>query len=278
MTQMAIEIIPRPAWGAAKATRRTRLLPDRLAGVAVHWFGRPRAAETHAGCPDLLRRVQQAHLNDSRQRYADIAYNHAACPHGYAYELRGFGVQPGANGYGSANRSHAAVVYMAGTGEPLTDEGKHALTALIQEWQEHGAGLDVQPHSHFTGTTCPGPEVTAWLPERPWETGRKPPQRDETPDWLLDWIEWRLVEGADPPTRPAAAPLPIPRSAWEAASRVHRIAETMGPQEPFLEWLEWRARGAKQSERPQSLPAEIPRSWWRARKRLEGLEEPQTLI
>ena len=100
------------------------LPPDRLDGVVVHWFGKPRAAKTHDDCPELLRRVQQAHLNDTKEHYADIAYNHAACPHGYAYELRGFGVQAGANGYGAVNRSHAAVVYMAGTGTPSRKQGR----------------------------------------------------------------------------------------------------------------------------------------------------------
>lgn len=275
---MAIEIIPRSEWGAARPRHRTALPPDRLDGVVVHWFGRPKAAKTHDDCPELLRRVQEAHLADEREHYADIAYNHAACPHGYAYELRGFGVQCGANGYGAVNRSHAAVVYMAGTGDPLTDEGKSALAGLIEAWQAQGAGLDVQPHSHFTGTSCPGPAVSAWLPTRPWDYGPKPPEEDETVDWLLDWVSWRLVEGADPATRPTAAPIPIPPSAWEAASAIHRIATLMGPQEPFLEWLEWRARGAKPSERPLSLPAKIPRSWWRARTRLERLEQPTTLI
>ena len=275
---MAIEIIPRSEWGAGKPRHRTSLAPDRLDGVVVHWFGRPRAAADHAECADLLRRVQQAHLNDPKEHYADIAYNHAACPHGYAYELRGFGVQAGANGYGAVNRSHAAVVYIAGTGDSLTDDAKTALTELIRAWHEQGAGLDVQPHSHFTGTSCPGPEVTAWLPGRPWEEGRQPPAGDGAPDWLLDWVSWRLVEGADPATRPHEAPTRIPLSAWEAASRIHRIVTLMGPQEPFLDWLEWRARGAKTADRPTSLPAEIPRSWWRARKRLERLEPPTTLV
>ena len=276
---MAIEIIPRAAWGAARPKHRTPLPPDRLDGVAVHWFGIPRAAADHAGCPELLRRVQQAHLNDPKEHYADIAYNHGACPHGYAYELRGFGVQAGANGYGAVNRSHAAVVYMAGVGDPLTNEGKRALTELIRAWQEQGAGLDVQPHSHFTRTSCPGPEVTAWLPSKPWERKTpKPPAKDETPDWLLDWVSWRLAEGADPATRPPAAPTRIPLSAWEAASRIHRIVNLMGPQEPFLDWLEWRDQGAKAADRPASLPDKIPRSWWRARKRLERLEPPTTLV
>ena len=271
---MAIEIIPRWEWGAARPRRRTQLPPERLDGVAVHWFGRPRAAADHDGCADLLRRVQRAHLEDPRQRYADIAYNHAACPHGVAYELRGFGIQAGANGYGAANRSYAAVAYMAGAGDELTYEGRASLAALIREWQERGAGLDVQPHSHFTGTDCPGPELTAWLAEHGWERRRA---RRVTPEWLLDWVQWRLVDGGDPATRPAAAPERIPPDAWEAASRVHRIVNLMGPQEPFLDWLEWRAHGAGRADRPPSLPARIPRAWWRARKRLERLEAPRTL-
>lgn len=270
--------MPRSEWGAAKPKRRTPLPPDRLAGVALHWFGRPRAAREHEGCPDLLRRVQQAHLNDPRERYADIAYNHAACPHGYAYELRGFGVCAGANGYRAANRSHAAVVYMAGAGDPLTEEGEDALAALIAAWHERGAGLDVQPHGYFTGTSCPGPDVTAWLAEKQWERGRKPPAKDETPAWLLDFVHWRLVDGADPAKRPADAPRRIPPSAWEAATRIHRIVNLMGPQEPFLDWLEWRSTGARAADRPASLPTEIPRAWWRARRRLAGLERPRTLF
>ena len=276
---MTIAIVPRAGWGAARPKHRTHLSPDRLDGVAVHWFGRPRAAATHDGCPELLRRVQQAHLDDPKEHYADIAYNHAACPHGSAYELRGFGVQAGANGYGAANRSYAAVVYMAGTDDPLTDGGKQVLTSLILAWQQQGAGLDVQPHRHFTGTTCPGPAVGAWLSERAWERKTpKAPAKDETPDWLLDFVQWRLVDGADPARRPPAAPRRIPPSAWEAAARIHRIVTLMGPQEPFLDWLEWHARGAKRSDRPKSLPAQIPLAWQRARRRLARLEQPRTLV
>jgi hypothetical protein len=276
---MSIAIVPRAEWGAVRRRHRTSLPPDRLDGVVVHWFGRPRAAADHDDCAELLRRVQHAHLSDTKEHYADIAYNHAACPHGYAYELRGFGVQAGANGYGAVNRSHAAVVYMAGTGDVLTEAGRNALAGLIEAWREQGAGLDVQPHSHFTGTSCPGPEVTAWLLGKTWtQTRPKPVAKDETPDWLLDWVSWRLVDGADPAKRPSEAPRRIPLSCWEAGSRIHRIINLMGPQEPFLDWLEWRAHGAKQADRPQSLPAEIPRSWWRARKRIERSEPTRQLL
>ena len=174
------------------------------------------------------------------------------------------------------NRSHAAIVYMAGAGDPLTAAGEQALIGLIHAWQDKGAGLDVQPHSNFVKTACPGPAVTAWLQEKPkpWARPPKPPLREETPDWLLDWVSWRLLEGADPATRPPAAPERIPASAWEAASRIHRIGNLMGPQEPFLDWLEWQERGGKPADRPGSLPATIPASWRRARRRIEGLDGP----
>jgi hypothetical protein len=271
MSGMSIEIIPRAEWGAVKPRRRTPLPPEHLAGVAVHWFGSPVAARSHDECPALLRSVQQGHLSNKKENYSDIAYNHAVCPHGSAYELRGFGVQTGANGFGAANRSHASIVYMAGTGDTFTDEAKQTLAELIREWQKRGAGLDVKPHGFFTGSTCPGPDVLAWLPQKLWALDeKKVPVKDETPDWLLDFVQWRLVDDADPKARPESLPKRIPSSAWETAARVHKIVNLMGPQEPFLDWAEWRNRGGRKTTRPRSLPAEIPKPWWAALKRLRG--------
>ncbi len=273
---MSVTIIPRAGWGAAKPKRRTTLSPDSLDGVAVHWFGSPRAAKTHAGCPALLRSVQQGHLNNKEENYSDIAYNHAVCPHGSAYELRGFGVQTGANGFGSANRSHASVVYMAGKGDKFTEEGKQALADVIREWQKRGAGLDVKPHGHFTGSECPGADVLAWLPQKLWALNeKKAPVKDQTPDWLMDFVNWRLVDDGAAAKKPKGVPKDIPRSAWETASQMHRIANLMGPQDPFLDWVEWRARGGRKTSRPRSVPKEIPQPWWDALKRIRASSKPK---
>lgn len=268
---MSVEIIPRAGWGAVKAKRRTPLPPERLDGVCVHWFGSPIAARSHDQCPALLRSVQQGHLSNKKENYSDIAYNHAVCPHGSAYELRGFGVQTGANGFGAANRSHAAIVYMAGTGDKFTEEAKQTLAELIREWQKQGAGLDVEPHGHFTGSTCPGPDVLAWLPQKLWALEeKKVAVKDETPEWLMEFVHWRLVDDADPEKRPKGLPKRIPSSAWETAAQVHKLVNLMGPQDPFLDWAEWRNRGGRKSTRPHSLPAEIPKPWWAALKRLKA--------
>jgi hypothetical protein len=269
---MSVTITSRAEWGAAKPKRRSMLPPDRLDGVAVHWFGSPVAATSHEGCAALLRSVQQGHLNNKKENYSDIAYNHAVCPHGVAYELRGFGVQTGANGFPAANTSHAAVVYMAGKGDKFTPEAKKTLAEVIREWQKQGAGLDVKPHGHFTGSECPGPDVRAWLPLKEWVPKSEPkaPVKDETPDWLMDFVHWRLVDNGDATKRPKNVPKQVPISAWETASQVHRIANLMGPQDPFLDWAEWREKGANKATRPHSLPAAIPKRWFEALKRLGG--------
>jgi hypothetical protein len=82
-----------------------------LLGVTVHWFGIPAAAARHELCDDLVRSVQKSH---QAGEFVDIAYNHLFCPHGFAYEGRGFDRQTGANGTSYANRHYAAVCYMAG--------------------------------------------------------------------------------------------------------------------------------------------------------------------
>ena len=161
---MSVTIIPRAEWGAVKPKSRTLLPPDRLDGVAVHWFGSPVAAKSHDQCAALLRSVQQGHLNNKKENYSDIAYNHAVCPHGSAYELRGFGVQTGANGFGAANRSHASIVYMAGTGDKFTPGGARDPRRGDPRVAEARRGARRQAARPLHGLECPGKDVADWLP------------------------------------------------------------------------------------------------------------------
>ena len=278
---MALEFVSRQEWGAKPPRKVTKRDPSTLSGVAVHWFGKPSAAKSHDGCAALLRGVQQGHMAPGGLGTADgandIAYNHAVCPHGFAFTLRGFGVQTGANGNTRANQEYAALVYMGGEkdGAPVTKEALPVIAEVIRMWQAQGAGPLVKPHGFFTGSTCPGPDLRRWLDvtPKPW-LGQgvipdKVVEKDETPDWLVGFVEWRLAENADPKLRPKRLPKPLPESAWEAAAQVDRIANMMGPQQPFLDWAEWRRLGGKKADRPRSLPARVPKSWWEALERLD---------
>jgi hypothetical protein len=280
---MALEFVSRKEWGARPPRQVTKRDPSTLSGVAMHWFGKPSAAASHDGCAALLRSVQAVHMAPgglgTASGASDIAYNHAVCPHGFAYTLRGFGVQTGANGTSRANREYAAVVYMGGEkdGTPVTDEARPVIAEVIRLWQKKGAGPLVKPHGFFTGSTCPGPDLRKWLEltPHPWVLDQhrtlQVAVEDETPDWLMDFVHWRLAEDADPKRRPKQVPKRVPESAWETAAQVDRIANLMGPQDTFLDWAEWRRQSAKKSERPRSAPATIPQSWWEALKRLEKI-------
>lgn len=214
-------IIPRSGWNAAAPKSRTPLAPSRLAGVTLHWFGKPRAATTHAGCPALLRSVQRGHMAPgglgAPKGGADIGYNHAVCPHGAVYELRGFGVQTGANGTETGNESHAAIVYMAGTGDPLTEQGKRGLNFLIEQWRTRGAGPEVSPHSRWTGSECPGPDLHAWL-----TAGRPINEEVEIVEaWVPEFVDWYLFDRKDA-TRPKTAPKAIPQRVWDLVKLAER--------------------------------------------------------
>ena len=280
---MALKFVSREEWGAKPPRRVTKLDPSNLSGVAVHWFGSPSAASSHEGCAALLRSVQNTHMAPgglgTKGGANDIGYNHAVCPHGIAHTLRGFGVQTGANGNSRANSEYAAVVYMGGEkdGRPVTDEARPVIAEVIRLWQQQGAGPLVKPHGFFTGSKCPGPDLRKWLDlsPHPWllEGQILPlvPVEDESPDWLMDFVHWRLALNGDMSKRPKQVPKRVPESAWEVAAQVDRIANLMGPQEAFLDWAEWRRFGAKRSERPRSAPERIPKSWFEALVRLEQI-------
>ena len=168
---MAVQFVSRAQWGAKPPKSVSKRDPKTLAGVVLHHFGSPRASKSHDGCAALLRGIQVDHMRPggrlSPNGGADIGYNHAVCPHGHAFTLRGFGVQSGANGDARSNREYAAVVYMAGTGDKPTKEALPVIAEVLRMWQAKGAGPLVKPHKFFTGSECPGPDLLKWLDAKP---------------------------------------------------------------------------------------------------------------
>lgn len=160
-------IEPRSAWGA-KPPKVARPLekPSDFRGVAIHWFGSPKASKLHGGCDNVLRAVQNIHMSPGGLGAAeggnDIGYNYAVCPHGTIYMCRGLR-RSGANGTSVANANYLAIVYMGGTGDPFTLPAKKSISELIAHLQKRGVGLQVRKHGEFVQTSCPGPAVTAWV-------------------------------------------------------------------------------------------------------------------
>jgi hypothetical protein len=187
-------ITDRSGWGALPPENPpTPWNVSALDGICQHWFGSPRAALTHAGCDDLLRSVQRSH---QAGEYNDIAYNFGVCPHGVAYELRGWNVRTGANGTTDANSRFIAFVYMAGTGDPLTVKGKETLTALYAEAFSKGVAEHAIRHGDITGSECPGPALRAWLASGDWKPKPPPVPAVKVQFMLFDGEGKKLDESA----------------------------------------------------------------------------------
>jgi hypothetical protein len=277
-----VEIVSRGEWGAKPPESVTKWRPDRLVGGVLHWFGSPNGPTDHAKCDDVMRSVQAAHQNGE---FNDIAYNHVICLHGQVFEGRGFDAQTGANGTSDANRERWAVAVMMGTGNAasvFTPVVQAALRGLHAEWAARGAGTDVKPHGYFTGSTCPGPTIRAWLDSKPFASNPQPndPLDTRLYPWLGAWLRWIAVDRLDPAKRPASVPDFSGLTAaqrdelWELAEHVNRTVTFAGPRDPFFDWNEWKRQGSDPDTRPgPPVPATIPQPWWDGRKRLVAAYE-----
>jgi hypothetical protein len=153
-------IISRRAAGLVRPRKpRTRIDPDSLAGVVMHWFGIPKGERNHAKCDDVWRGVQRGHMAGE---FIDIAYNMGVCPHGKIYRGRGTHYRSGANGNAQANSQFGSVVFMAGEGGPTPSEvALDSLHLVVRQYRHLGAGKLVVPHGQITGSQCPGPQLRA---------------------------------------------------------------------------------------------------------------------
>lgn len=142
-----------PAGGYSKITAE---------GITLHyggpspWTTRNPAAWRHERCASIWRAWQDYH--QQAQGWIDIAYSSGCCPHGVRYEGRGRGHRTAANGTNEANSKSYACVYIAGQGDPLTDEAK---LAFLDE-SDRLAAMILWDHRSWFGTECPGTPLSLW--------------------------------------------------------------------------------------------------------------------
>lgn len=111
----------------------------------------------HSRCATIWRAWQAFHM-DTRG-WSDIAYSSGVCPHGHRFEGRGPGVRTAANGTNTGNRLSLATCYIAGAGDPLTTDAKHA---FLDEAARFGVPLN-RVHRDWKSTACPGDPLTEWV-------------------------------------------------------------------------------------------------------------------
>lgn len=185
-----MQILPRSAWGAVPPKSPGRpWAPGGPTDLVVHWVGGAGSinASNHADCPARIRAIQQYEMS---KEYSDIAYNLVCCPHGQVYEGRGLAIQGAANGP-STNATKPSVCLLLNEQDHLTP----AMQASVLELHQTVTPGQIIGHREVNTTTCPGPEVFAWIeslrhqpPPPPPPTGDDMPylmRGDKTPEVYL---------------------------------------------------------------------------------------------
>ena len=133
-------------------------------GVAVHWPGEPVTIRSHDDCLAYLRAWERFHVEG--RGWSALAYNQAACRHGYLIDGRGVQAQSGANGNSWANDRWGSVLCILGPGERPNLRMKRAvhaarkLQAPGKRFLTHNAARRA---AGLAGTACPGPILTRWV-------------------------------------------------------------------------------------------------------------------
>jgi len=153
-----MKLVTRAALGwpaSAAPTQRT------AKGVKVHYEGTTVSRsllDNHDACLALWKNIRNAHLANRAENYSDVAYNYAACPHGYLLEGRGIGRRTGANGNQALNQAHYAILGLLGA-KGLTEPTDAMLSAIrdgIELLRKNGAGTEIKGHRDGYATACPG--------------------------------------------------------------------------------------------------------------------------
>ncbi len=157
-------LITRAQWGARPPKGVDRIASTK--GVKVHYVGDHVGLDLetdHAHCGAMVRSIQRTHMDG--RGWSDIGYSALVCPHGSVFVGRGPGALPAANGPG-LNHQHYAVCGLVG------DSGlKKPSVAMLSgirdaiEWlrAEGDAGSEIKGHRDGYATSCPGPDLYAWV-------------------------------------------------------------------------------------------------------------------
>jgi hypothetical protein len=190
----------RSQWGARAATCSTPLPIEEIKGIAVHY-----SASGADELPDYaarVRSIQTYHMSpqvdNNNGPWCDIAYNFLFARNGDLFEGRGWGNRSAAQGTNEGNDNYYAICFLGEDRQgrdDVTSAGRKTLGDFLRVAEKRAKRkLDVQPHSHFHSTECPGDELRNYILLRAWEVDDvKIPV--PLPKWFWTWNAWRLGEG-----------------------------------------------------------------------------------
>jgi hypothetical protein len=193
-----IDLVSRAKWGARAPRGSYTYLPS-ARGAKVHYTGGrvdPATLTNHERCVDAVQGIQSGHMNGNG--WMDIGYSLVVCAHRMVFMGRGLHHLPSANGSG-LNSGHYAVLGLVGTAgvTKAPDAMLHGIRDAI-EWlrDEGGAGPEIKGHCDGYATSCPGPDLYAWVRKgapRP-AAAAAPPKTTEPEDEMPEIVSLGLED------------------------------------------------------------------------------------
>ncbi|WP_165984360.1 LysM peptidoglycan-binding domain-containing protein [Streptomyces sp. YIM 98790] len=158
--------VTRAQWGArAPRSRNTSITPQN-GGVTIHHVGGTRTAQSsHSNCAGQVRSIQNQHMDGNG--WADIAYSHLTCVHGYVFQGRGEGYRTAANGTDAGNQNWYAVCGLtggtSGNYDTMTAALRDAFRLAVARLRSFGgAATAINGHRNHLATDCPG-NLYTWV-------------------------------------------------------------------------------------------------------------------
>lgn len=173
--------VTRAEWGARPPRNVNGDITPENGGVTVHHTGGVRwAAADHAECAGQVRSIQDHHMDGNG--WADIAYSHLTCVHGYVFEGRGEWRRTAANGTNPGNQNWYAVCGLVGGTTADYDEITQGLVdgyhfAIARLRTEGGAASAINGHRDHLATECPGEALYAMVRDGSLDPGTAPVSR-----------------------------------------------------------------------------------------------------
>lgn len=161
-----MKTVSRTAWAGREPRSKEPLVKEVLKGVALHYSASNADEQvSHSNCAARVRLIQDYHMDE--KNWADIAYNFLVCKHGYVFTGRGWLVRSAAQGTVEGNDCWHAVCFLGddtADRDDVTYLGRLALIQIIALAQEKFTiARQIEPHSHFNATDCPGAQLRAWI-------------------------------------------------------------------------------------------------------------------